>query len=232
MSWAMRSQVAQASGGAYDPTAGPLVDLWGFGPGRSLRRRLASSRRTPMPLHRARARCGWQRVSLDREGIALRQPGGVQLDLSAPSPRDTRWTTSRGTCEARGIESCLVEVGGELRGAGVKPDGQPWWVALETAGRRDARTRASRPDTLVALHGLAIATSGDYRRCFPSRGPRASPTPSIRAPAGPSTHDARLGDGAAPRMHGGRCAVDGPDRARPRRRAWPLPNERGWPRAS
>ena len=44
-------------------------------------------------------------------------------------------------------------------GGGVKPDGSPWWVALERPPGAEAL-----PETLVALHGLAIATSGDYRR--------------------------------------------------------------------
>jgi thiamine biosynthesis lipoprotein len=48
-----------------------------------------------------------------------------------------------------------------LRGAGVKPDGQPWWVEVE--GVPDCEAIGQ---TVVALHGLAIATSGDYRRSF------------------------------------------------------------------
>jgi thiamine biosynthesis lipoprotein len=72
---------------------------------------------------------------------------------------------------ARGIANHLVEVGGELRGAGGKPDGQPWWVALEAPppGRPGG---AVATDTVVALHGLAVATSGDYRRCFAHDGQR------------------------------------------------------------
>ena len=58
------------------------------------------------------------------------------------------------------LRDFLVEIGGELRGEGVRPDGQPWWVDLEPVpGSRLAPLRA-------ALHGLSIATSGDYRRSF------------------------------------------------------------------
>jgi thiamine biosynthesis lipoprotein len=67
------------------------------------------------------------------------------------------------------LDDALVEVGGELRGQGVKPDGQPWWVALERAPRwrGDALEEdATQPLTRIALHGLAVATSGDYRRFF------------------------------------------------------------------
>jgi FAD:protein FMN transferase len=64
-----------------------------------------------------------------------------------------------------GVEHALVEVGGELRGHGMKPDGQPWWVMLENPpGSGDAAQPL--PETVVALHGLSVATSGDYRRFF------------------------------------------------------------------
>jgi len=57
-----------------------------------------------------------------------------------------------------GIVHALVEIGGELVGFGVRPDGQPWWVDLETPpGVAVAPLR-------IALHGLAVATSGDSRR--------------------------------------------------------------------
>jgi thiamine biosynthesis lipoprotein len=52
----------------------------------------------------------------------------------------------------------LVEIGGELRGDGVRPDGQPWWVDVEPP------PGLSVPTLRVALCGLAVATSGDYRR--------------------------------------------------------------------
>jgi len=154
--------VAARSDGAFDPTAGALVDAWGFGP-------LA---RTGVPgaqaLARARERAGWRRLTLAPGGDAVLQPGGLALDLSAIAKGHGVDLVSR-RLAALGIDSHLVEVGGELRGAGVKPDGQPWWVALEEPG-------AAAPSTLVALHGLAVATSGDYRRWFEHEGTRYSHT--------------------------------------------------------
>ena len=60
-----------------------------------------------------------------------------------------------------GIHNALVEIGGELRGHGVKPDGSPWWVEID----RPAQTAAgiAAEPMLVALHDLAIATSGCER---------------------------------------------------------------------
>jgi thiamine biosynthesis lipoprotein len=157
-------RVAQDSGGAYDPTAGALVNLWGFGPPRHY---ADQDFVTPQAaqLADARACAGWHRVALDPTTHRAQQPGGVYLDLSAVAKGFAVDQVAR-QLRDHGIESHLVEVGGELRGAGTKPDGQPWWVALENPSPEVAT------ETIVALHGLAAATSGDYRRSFELAGKR------------------------------------------------------------
>jgi thiamine biosynthesis lipoprotein len=150
---------AAATGGAFDPTIGPLVDLWGFGA-------VPAVYDGPPPdeeIAAARHRVGWQRLRIDAASGALRQPGGMALDVSGIAKGYAVDLVSS-AIEAAGVTSYLVEIGGELRGSGVKPDGTPWWVALE---RPSAETS---PGYVAALHGLAIATSGDYRRHFRHQG--------------------------------------------------------------
>ncbi|MEO3474289.1 FAD:protein FMN transferase [Roseomonas sp. CAU 1739] len=145
---------AAASGGAFDPTIGPLVDLWGFGA-------VPTIHEGPPPqgaMAEALGRVGWRQLAIDAAG-GLRQPGGVALDLSGIAKGHAVDLVADGL-EAAGVTCYLVEIGGELRGRGVKPDGSPWWVALE----RPVPDQA--PGYLVALHDLAVATSGDYRRNF------------------------------------------------------------------
>lgn len=157
--------VARASDGAFDPTAGALVDAWGFGP---------APRPPGLPdaamLDGALASRGWHRLALDAADRSALQPGGLRLDLSAIAKGHGVDRVAR-RLDALGFGSHLVEVGGELSGRGVKPDGQPWWVALEHPD-----PAASAPRTLLALHGLAVATSGDYRRSFECGGTRFSHT--------------------------------------------------------
>jgi thiamine biosynthesis lipoprotein len=147
-----------ASGGAYDPAAGALVGLWGFGPARRYDH-AGFYAPDAAAVARVQARRARARVELDRAGRRLLQPGGAVLDLSSIAKG---YAVDRlAQClEQRGLRHHLVEVGGELRGTGVKPDGQPWWVDIE--GVPDA----AAPQAIVALHGLAIATSGDYRQYF------------------------------------------------------------------
>jgi thiamine biosynthesis lipoprotein len=157
------------SAGAYDPAAGALVNLWGFGPN------LASARRydqagfyapDAQAVAQALAQRARARLRLDHEGRRLLQPGGAILDLSAVAKGHA--VDRLALClERHGVRHYLVEIGGELRGAGVKADGQPWWVEIEGVPDAGPATQA-----VVALHGLAIATSGDYRRYFHQGGQR------------------------------------------------------------
>ena len=143
--------------GAVDPTLGALVDLWGFGPPgpRSPEQPLP----WPTEIENAQAVSGWRKLRLDPSARAALQPGGLRLDFSAIAKGHAVDRLSE-RLTALGATSHLIEVGGELRGEGVKPDGQPWWVELEQPPAGEARR------TVVALYGLSVATSGDYRRYF------------------------------------------------------------------
>ena len=158
-----------ASGGALDPAAGSLVTLWGFGP---VRRYDGAGFYAPdaAAVARVQAQRADAPIALDRERRRLLQPGGATLDLSAVAKG---YAVDRlAFCLAqRGLGHYLVEVGGELRGAGIKPDGQPWWVEIEGVPDGAGATPAA-----VALHGLAIATSGDYRQYFQQGTQRVSHT--------------------------------------------------------
>jgi thiamine biosynthesis lipoprotein len=159
--------VARASGGAFDPTAGALVDLWGFGP----------SGRGDLPAEAdlADAPVGWAKI--ERSGTRARRTADVRLDLSGIAKGFGVDAVAR-ALRGLGIDDFLAEIGGELVGSGVKPGGEPWWVELEPPpGARIAPLR-------VALHDLAVATSGDYRRFFETGGRRYAHTidPRTRRP--------------------------------------------------
>jgi thiamine biosynthesis lipoprotein len=162
-------EVAQASDGAFDPTIGPLVDLWGFGSA-------GTPRRVPEDdaIARELARGGWRRLQRRSEGRQLLQPGGLQLDLSAIAKgygADQVATHLR----ARGIAAALVEVGGEIRAYGRKPGGEPWRVLVESA-IDEAATIDGLPTRVVVLDDAAVATSGDRWHHFEQEGRRYAHT--------------------------------------------------------
>lgn len=175
-------QVAEASAGAYDPTVGALVDAWGFGPGGRFDAP-GFAGPTRQALDAAAACAGWRRLRLDAQRRSALQPGGLRLDLSAIA-KGFAVDQVVSHLRARGVSDALVELGGELRGVGMRPDGQPWWVALEPP---DPASAAGLRETLLALHGLSVATSGDYRRYFEIDGLRHAHTLDPRT-GRPVTH--------------------------------------------
>lgn len=171
-------KLAADSGGAYDPTVGPLVNLWGFGPDGA--RDAAPSDEA---IAQAQARVGWQRVGFDPIARTATQTGGTYLDFSSIAKgygvdRVAEWLSERG------IAAFLVEVGGELYGRGRKPDGSAWRIAVE---RPSGDARDDDGAAVLALDGYAIATSGDYRRYFDHDGRRYSHTVDPRS-GRPVTH--------------------------------------------
>lgn len=154
--------LADDTDGAVDPTLGALVDLWGFGPPGP---RPAGDLPTDEDIAAALAVSGWKGLRLNRAMRAVQQIGGMKLDLSGIAKGHAVDRVSDRLTEL-GATHHIVEIGGELRGRGVRPDGQPWWVELQQAPGTPA------PRTLVALFDLAVATSGDWIRGFDREGRR------------------------------------------------------------
>jgi thiamine biosynthesis lipoprotein len=172
--------VAEQTNGAFDPTLGALVDLWGFGP-----RPFSGAPPDASDIAALKAAGGWKRLTLD--GDALFQPGGLKRDLNGIA-KGFGVDQAAAALDRAGVKSYLVEVGGELRGTGAKPDGQPWWVELERPPPHGLAANDAE-QTMVALHDLAVATSGDYRRFFDHDGRRYAHTldPATGAPTTNST---------------------------------------------
>jgi thiamine biosynthesis lipoprotein len=151
--------IAETTHGAFDPAIGKLVDAWGFGP-------IAISALPSAPeIESARAASGWSRLSFASAGAHLHQPGGIALDLSGIA-KGHAVDAVADLLRNAGIANGLVEIGGELVGRGIRPDGNPWWVDLESP------PGLTLPPLRIALHGLAVATSGDYRRGAHTLDPR------------------------------------------------------------
>jgi thiamine biosynthesis lipoprotein len=148
-------RIARESGGAYDPTMGALIDLWGFGPSGP-----RESPPTPDEISLLHQACGWQQLELDSGARGLRRHNRGPIDLCGIAKGFAVDLVADMLLEL-GIHHALVEIGGELRGHGVKPDGSPWWVEIDRPAHAAAGVVAA--PILVALHDLAIATSGCER---------------------------------------------------------------------
>jgi thiamine biosynthesis lipoprotein len=167
--WRYGEQLSRQSGGAFDLTVEPLMNLWGFGP---------QSRSEKVPdagaLERERGRVGHQHLRL--QGEQLCKDVDAQLDFDSVV---AGYAVDRVTARLAelGLTDYLVEITGELKAVGHKPDGTPWRIALEVpSGERERQVERS-----VALDGIGLSTSGDYRNYFEEGGQRYSHTFDPRA---------------------------------------------------
>jgi thiamine biosynthesis lipoprotein len=157
-------QLSARSGGAYDVTVGPLVDLWGFGPD-------PAARKVPdtAAIAHARDRVGWQKIEIDSAARRARKPPGVRVDLSSLGK-------GRGVdrvaefLDSVGVSNYLIDLSGKLRARGRNPRGESWKVAVETPGADAASGRPAAMPAIVELRDESIATAGDYRRFFEADG--------------------------------------------------------------
>ncbi len=145
-------EIGAASGGLFDITVGPLVNSYGFGPekgqGLPSRQQLAALRQRvghhllELDPDRRRVRKLHPELYCDLSGIAK----GYAVDRVAEA------------LAGLGVTDYLIEVGGEMRAAGRRGDGELWQVGIEWPAAEPGRLQR-----IIALDTMAIATSGDYR---------------------------------------------------------------------
>jgi len=135
------------SGGRFDPTSGVLRRVWRFDTGR-----LPS----PAELEALRELVGWSRIRWQRPRLVLPR-AGMELDFGG-FVKEYAADRMAELLRERGLESGMVDLGGDLSVVGPHPDGSPWRVGI-----RNPR----HPDSAIARVELAaggLATSGDYER--------------------------------------------------------------------
>lgn len=167
--------VADQSGGAFDITIGPVVNLWGFGP---------EARPEQVPedgeLRKRLLQTGFRFLELDAERQAIRAERPQYLDLSGIAKGYGVDAVAR-YLEQQGVTRYLVEIGGEVRVNGRKPDGSAWRLAVEQPVEQ-----ARQVSRVIAMDRNGMATSGDYRNYYESNGKRYSHTidPATGRPVG------------------------------------------------
>lgn len=158
-------QVHQATGGTYDPTVGPLVNLWGFGPGP---KRMAPP--SDQEIQAARERVGLDKLEIDRVELRIRKRHPeLYLDFSSLG-QGMGMDMMRDILERYQIKNYLVNIGGEYTTKGKKTTG-PWKIAVEAPHQERGVVQR-----IVELGDRSICTSGNYRQFFESGGKRYAHT--------------------------------------------------------
>lgn len=157
--------VSELTGGAFDVTVGPLVNLWGFGPDARPEKAPGYDR-----LASVMASIGYDKLELRAKPPAVRASPRQYVDLSAIAKGYAVDAVAH-FLDSEGVSAFLVEIGGEVRVSGHKPDGEAWRLAIE-----EPVSEQRQINRVVALDSHAMATSGDYRNYYESEGRRFSHT--------------------------------------------------------
>lgn len=159
-------RVSHLSGGAFDVTVGPLVNLWGFGP---------EKREGKAPdeeeIQQALRLTGYNKVVLSTRLLTLSKSiPEISIDLSSLAKGYAVDEVAK-LLEKQGITNFMVEIGGELYLKGVNLQGVNWRIAVEkpNVGKRELQK-------VLSLTDIGMATSGDYRNFFEENEKRFSHT--------------------------------------------------------
>lgn len=152
----LSQEVSAATGGAFDITVSPLVNLWGFGfkkQGEATRARVDSL----LPL------VDYRKVRYSGGRIVKADPR-MMLDCSAVAKGYGSDCVAR-LFDRCGIRNYLVEIGGEIVAKGRNGEGGLWRIGVETP--RDSHEETNdRPAAVLTLTGMGMATSGNYRNYY------------------------------------------------------------------
>ena len=158
-------EVSGKTQGAFDITVGPLVNAWGFG----------LSNRLKMDQHivdSLKPFVGYHKVKLNN-GKLLKTDPRIRIDFNAIA-QGYAVDVVGAFLDSKGIQSYIIDIGGEVLARRSKPGGEKWSVAIEMPTRQadDERT----VQAVVMLQDMAISTSGSYRKFYEENGIRYSHT--------------------------------------------------------
>ncbi|HKQ61953.1 MAG TPA: FAD:protein FMN transferase [Candidatus Polarisedimenticolaceae bacterium] len=138
---------ARATEGSFDPTVGALAAAWGLQSG--------GRRPTAAEVSAALSRTSWRWVELDRERRTVRcLRQGVALDLGGFG-KGFALDAAAEVLHARGVESALIDFGGQVLALGAPP-GEPGWI-VELADPRERQ----RPVLSLRVRDASVSTSGN-----------------------------------------------------------------------
>jgi FAD:protein FMN transferase len=153
-------RVFTLTGGAWDGTVKPLVDLWGFGT-----RQPTDTLPDPAAITQALALTGFEHLVFENNHLKKTKPG-FTLDLGSIAKGYGVDALAQILTRA-GMDDFLVEIGGELYGSGVNRHKKPWSVGIAHPLKTGSDAGIYK---VIALKNKAIATSGDYRNYFEFQG--------------------------------------------------------------
>lgn len=159
-------EIAEITNGAFDITAGPMVNAWGFGP--EDRRKM-----TQDIVDSLKNITGYQKINLENDRIVKENPN-MKLDMSAVAKGYTCDLIGNFLAE-KGCENYMVEIGGEVVAKGQNEKGRIWTIGISKPDEM-AFFASTDLQAKVRLPENALATSGNYRNFYVEDGKKYAHT--------------------------------------------------------
>ena len=147
----------EITGGAWDSTVKPLVDLWGFGNGKI--------RHTPPEKSKIEAllsEVGFDNIEISTDHYLIKKKALLSLDLASIA-KGYGVDQVAALIRDNGIYDFLVEIGGEVFASGYRKDGNKWRVGINKPQENAPLNQVYK---VIDIHDKGFATSGDYRNFF------------------------------------------------------------------
>lgn len=148
----MSVEINRESGGAFDPTLGPLIDAWGFGRGHH-----ATS--DTLQIDSLLGITGIARTRIEGN-ILIKQNPHIRFNFSAIA-KGYGCDRIAEMLERNGSTDFIVEIGGEIRCSGKNPTEEKWRVSIDKPIVTDSIRHDSQ--CVISVTDAGIATSGNYR---------------------------------------------------------------------
>ncbi len=150
-------ELCKDTGGLFDPTVYPLVELWGF-PAKEYHVPTEAEIQDLLPLVNGSS------VSLAGNEAAVAPGQAVDLGGIAKGYASAKVAE---ILAQHGVTSALIDLGHNVQAVGTRPDGTPWRVAIQDPAGEDGDWAA-----VVEVTDEAVVTSGGYERFFEENGER------------------------------------------------------------
>ena len=153
---ALAKRYYELSNGYYDVTVKPLTSAWGFA--------TKGEKRNNPNIDSLLEFVGFDKIAINNCRIT-KSDSRIQVDLNSIAKGYVVDLVAEALAE-RGVESYMVNIGGEIRCKGMNPEGNAWHIGIETP--YEGNFEQNSLEKIIPVSNCAVATSGNYRRFYTS----------------------------------------------------------------
>lgn len=151
--YSMATKIHRMTGGAFDPTIGPIIRAWGFGKGHT-------PTSDTLMIDSLLLFCGLDKTRISHDAL-LKDDIRTEFNFSAIA-KGYACDKIVEVMKKNGVKNCLVEIGGEIAAIGNGPSGKDWTISIDRPIMEPSGDN-HQSQAIISFTNMGIATSGNYR---------------------------------------------------------------------